>query len=247
MVRDVRELGGAWRSSQQHESSTPSADLAAYVERYWVVRWDYQEPYRQKVVPYPSVQLTFRADEVAVHGVCSGHRTTVLAGRGRVLGVAFRPGCFRPLLRTPVSSITDRSVPAAEVFGPDLPREPDVAAVEQLLRARLPRPEARAEEAVTLTAMIAANPGVTRVEAVARHAGTSVRRLQRLFAEHVGIGPKWVIRRYRLREVTEALAAGEEVRWAALAADLGYADQAHLSRDFSRMFGEPPTRYAARY
>jgi AraC-like DNA-binding protein len=68
-----------------------------------------------------------------------------------------------------------------------------------------------------------------------------------LFAEYVGIGPKWVIRRYRLHEVTERLAAGGRVDWAALAADLGYADQAHLVRDFKQMFGEPPTRYAARY
>jgi AraC-like DNA-binding protein len=36
-------------------------------------------------------------------------------------------------------------------------------------------------------------------------------------------------------------------RWAALAADLGYADQGHFIRDFKTMFGEPPTWYAQRY
>jgi AraC-like DNA-binding protein len=56
-----------------------------------------------------------------------------------------------------------------------------------------------------------------------------------------------VIRRYRLREVTERMAAGGEIGWAALAADLGYADQAHFIRDFKDMFGEPPTWYAQRY
>jgi AraC-like DNA-binding protein len=71
--------------------------------------------------------------------------------------------------------------------------------------------------------------------------------LQRLFAEHVGVPPKWVIRRYRLREVTDRLDAGEPVDWGPLAAELGYADQAHLTRDFAAMFGEPPTRYAERY
>lgn len=68
-----------------------------------------------------------------------------------------------------------------------------------------------------------------------------------LFHDHVGVGPKWVIRRYRLHEVTELMAAGGSVRWAEVAAELGYADQAHLSRDFTRMFGEPPTSYARRY
>ncbi len=82
---------------------------------------------------------------------------------------------------------------------------------------------------------------------LARELGMNVRRLQRLFAEYVGIGPKWVIRRYRLREVTERLANGAEPNWAALAVELGYADQAHFARDFKDMFGESPTKYAERY
>jgi AraC-like DNA-binding protein len=36
---------------------------------------------------------------------------------------------------------------------------------------------------------------------------------------------------------------GEAVDWAALAADLGYADQAHLTRDFTATVGVPPSRY----
>ena len=77
--------------------------------------------------------------------------------------------------------------------------------------------------------------------------GLSKRGLQRLFAEYVGIGPKWVIRRYRLHEVTARMAAGGAIDWAVLAADLGYADQGHFIRDFKSMFGGPPTWYALRY
>ena len=39
---------------------------------------------------------------------------------------------------------------------------------------------------------------------------------------------------------------GGDVDWAALARDLGYADQAHLTRDFTATLGTPPARYAAR-
>ncbi|MGI5213708.1 helix-turn-helix domain-containing protein [Plantactinospora sp. CA-290183] len=88
---------------------------------------------------------------------------------------------------------------------------------------------------------------MSRVDVLAGELGTTVRGLQRLFAEYVGIGPKWVIRRYRLHEVTERLARGAAIDWAELAAELGYADQPHLVRDFTKMFGEPPPRYAARY
>ncbi len=72
-------------------------------------------------------------------------------------------------------------------------------------------------------------------------------RLQRLFADYVGVGPKWVIRRYRLHEITERMAAGGRIDWARLAAELGYADQAHLSRDFTAIVGESSTQYAQRY
>lgn len=80
------------------------------------------------------------------------------------------------------------------------------------------------------------------MDALAGETGMTVRNLQRLFTEHVGVGPKWLIRRYRLPEVTERMAAGGVIQWAELAADLGYADQAHFVRDFISMFGESPTR-----
>lgn len=168
-----------------------------------------------------------------------------------MVGAAFRPGVFRPFLDGPVAALTDRALPAGDVpsltGGPDEPV--DVASLERWLRAVLPRPEPdpAGREAGCVVALAAADPSIARVDHLAAAAGSSVRRLQRLFAEHVGVGPKWVIRRFRLHEVTERMAAGLPVDWAGLAAELGYADQAHLSRDFADLFGEPPTQYARRY
>ncbi len=96
-------------------------------------------------------------------------------------------------------------------------------------------------------ALVVADHLIARVDQLAAATASSVRRLQRLFAEHVGVAPKWVIRRYRLREVTERMAAGGRVEWAAVAADLGYADQPHLTRDFARVTGMTPGQFAARY
>jgi AraC-like DNA-binding protein len=182
-----------------------------------------------------------------VRGVSSGHQVRVLDGCSGVFGVAFRPGCFRPFLGSSVAAITDRSVDAGAVFAGKPPHAVDTQAVDRFLRAHLPPRDDTALEVADVVARIAADPGVLRVDGLAAELGTSVRRLQRLFAEYVGIGPKWVIRRYRLREVTERMAGGEKVSWASLAADLGYADQPHFVRDFTDMFGESPTRYAARY
>jgi AraC-like DNA-binding protein len=246
--RDEREL--AWWRHQRHEFLSPSPDLAGLVARYWVVEWRYDRPYRQLIVPYPDVHLTFRDDgsgsTAAVTGVSSGHVFKELDGTGRVFGVAFRPGAFRPLLGEPVQSITDRSVPADAVFD-HLPAHADVERVEDMLRRNLPEPDPRARQAADVVDLIVDDPAMTRVDLLAAEVDLSVRQLQRLFAEHVGVGPKWVIRRYRLREATQRMEAGGRIDWAALAADLGYADQPHFVRDFTAMVGETPTRYAERY
>jgi AraC-like DNA-binding protein len=74
-------------------------------------------------------------------------------------------------------------------------------------------------------------------------AGLGVRTLQRFCAEWVGVGPTWLVRCARLHEAAGRAAVGP-VEWSALAAELGYADQSHLVRDFARVVGEPPARYA---
>lgn len=248
---DERGVGGAWTRFQRHDHAEPAADLAPFVERYWSVDWHYERPYEQLIVPYPKVHLTLHPGMAAeVHGVSSGPVVKVLAGRSSVFGVEFRPGGFRPFLGSSVTALTDRVVGATEIPGLPAPApvEPvDVASVENWLRFALPPVDPDALRAADVVAAVAADPTIMRVDRLAEHCATSVRALQRLFAEYVGVGPKWVIRRYRLHEVTERMAAGTAADWAGLAADLGYADQAHFTRDFTSMFGEPPSRYVQRY
>jgi AraC-like DNA-binding protein len=85
-----------------------------------------------------------------------------------------------------------------------------------------------------------------RVEELAAEEGVSPRSLQRLFAAHVGVSPKWVILRYRIHEALERAETEREIDWAELATELGYSDQAHLTRDFTATIGVPPTAYAPR-
>jgi AraC-like DNA-binding protein len=257
--RDPREVAGAWSSFQRFGRLEPAPELAPFVSAYWFAEWDLrgQPPYRQLTVPYPQVHLSFGYEPVpVVRGVNRTHVVRVLHGTGRVFGVAFRPGCFRPFLGRSVSSITGLSLPADEVFGTGVPctamteAEDEiemVSVVERFLLTRRPDPDPTCDLAVATVEHIAADPGLNRVDAVADSVGLGVRHLQRLFSDHVGISPKRVIRRYRLHEVSRRLDQGLPVDWSGLAAELGYADQAHMTRDFAAVFGEPPTRYANRY
>jgi AraC-like DNA-binding protein len=235
----------------------PSAVLEPFVDFYWIVRWDLRgrPAHEQKILPHPNVNLAFEQAGSAVFGVDRKLFVRRIAGRGQVLGVRFRPGGFRPFWDAPVSRLTDRVVPAAEVFGAAtaaaqhaIVSAPDDAAMvahaEEFLTAVLPGRDPVAEHVAALVEQINADPALTRVDQLAEATGRSVRRLQRLFAEYVGVGPKWVMRRVRLHEAAERADQGADVAWAAVAADLGYADQAHLTREFTAMIGVPPARYA---
>ncbi|GAB2782160.1 helix-turn-helix domain-containing protein [Streptomyces daliensis] len=261
----------------------PAAPLLSCVEHYWLIDWDLDEPYVSYVVPHPSVNVVFedrggaRGPEAQVAGVGTGLFSTKLEGRGRVCGIRFRPGGFRPFLtptptstptsahtqtstHTPasppaLSALTGRNPPLAEVFphvSPDVPsrvlapedEDARVAALDAFLLALGPRPEPGSERARRLVERVRGDRSVLRVEEFARSEGMTVRGMQRLFAEHVGVSPKWVILRYRLHEALERASAGPGAGWARLAAELGYSDQAHLVRDFTATVGVTPAAYA---
>ncbi|MFE4976330.1 DUF6597 domain-containing transcriptional factor [Kitasatospora sp. NPDC056651] len=236
------------------ERLVPDPVVARFVEYYWLVRWDLDghAPYEQKVLAHPNVHLVFEAPRPRVYGVDRSLFVRRLEGAGHVLGVRFRPGAFRPVAGHPVGELADRSVPAAEYFGSGADRlnaelldgEPDAALADAFLRAGLPAPDPVAVEVAAVVDRITGTPDLCRVDDLAAELGLTVRRLQRLFAEYVGASPKWVLRRARLHEAAERARAGGELDLAALAAELGYSDQAHLTRDFTAAVGVSPARYA---
>jgi AraC-like DNA-binding protein len=115
-----------------------------------------------------------------------------------------------------------------------------------LLRDLDPKRVATAREVAAVARLAEVDRTIRRVEELASVAGVTMRTLQRLFAEYVGASPRWVLRRYRILDAAEQARGGPDVAWAELAADLGYADQAHLVRDFRAHLGTTPAAYAVR-
>ena len=124
-----------------------------------------------------------------------------------------------------------------------VPDRERAAALDRFLLALAPAPDPKVARATALAHRIRTDRTVRRVAELARSEGVSVRSLQRLFADYVGVSPKWVILRYRVHEALEQATVAAEVDWARLAAELGYSDQAHLVRDFTATIGVPPTAY----
>lgn len=268
----ARGLVSSRVSGRRVDASTfalPS-DLSEVVEVLWTGRWDLpaDAPHTTELLSDPSVHIVFEAAErvsgdnvVIMHrpesrlvGVWTKLWRRTLAGRGFVRGVKLRPGALRAFADVSAIALSNRITPLSEVFGPgvaELERavlnpDDDQAAFEPLvawLRARRrPSPESRL--AIVMVERVVKDVTITTVDALARAFDSSPRALQRLFRDTVGASPKWVIRRARLQEVAVRLERGDAPSLAALAAELGYADQAHLARDFKRVVGKSPSAFA---
>ena len=232
----------------------PGTELAPFVEHFWTVAWDLEEPEVHEVLHHPSIQFVIESSGSRVVGLVRGRFTTRLEGRGRVLGTKFLPGGFRPFLGYPVSRLTDRVLSPQEVFGEDFPQleahvrtledaSEALAEIAAFLRDRRPPADPTVDLVRRIAERATADRSITRVEGLAAEFGLGVRSLQRLFSEYVGLSPKWMIQRYRLHEASERIAHGELTDWATLALDLGYSDQAHFIRDFRRVVGKTPAEY----
>jgi AraC-like DNA-binding protein len=241
------------------ERRAPPPDLAPFVDNHWIVSWDLRghEPYRSEVMPHPAVHLVFEPGGAAVHGIPRRRYDRVLEGRGWAVGTKFEPGGFAGFADRPVHELTGKVCGLDELFGAagaELERRAGAGddpgykldVLYAFLRARLPaEPDPRATLVNAVVAdMRAAQPGISVAEFAARH-HVSTRTLQRLFRRYVGVGPKWVLQRYRLHDALEQLTDRRDTDWTRFALDLGYFDHAHFISDFRAVVGQNPSQYEA--
>jgi AraC-like DNA-binding protein len=194
--------------------------------------------------------------EARLNGVARGLSTRVLAGSGWAVAALARPGGLGAFIARTAAEFTDRVVPLGRAVGVDeaalvrrVEAEPDEAGRVALLAGTLtgavdPGRVAVASQVAEIARLAEENRAVRRLTDLSELTGIGGRTLQRMFLRSAGVSPTWVVRRYRLLEAAEAVAAGERVSWAQVAASLGYADQAHLSRDFRAAIGQTPAAYA---
>ena len=243
----------------------PTADVATLVRRHWLPVWDLPAGGEtvQRVLQYPVPVLVVGPENAVLSGPRTGLSTQRLAGSGWAVGVLFQPAAGFLLTGRPVRELLDAVVDASsvaavhdsglvpalrEVMGRDPhdvgARQRAVELVEEALRALLPVDE-EGLLVNDLVQRVEDDSDLLRVDQLADGLGMSERTLQRLCARRIGMGPKWLIQRRRLQEVAERLAREGTPDLAGVAADLGYADQAHLTRDFRTVTGLTPGEYAA--
>lgn len=243
----------------------PTPELAGLVRRYWMPVWSLPAGQRseQRVLQYPVCLLVVSHEYDLLVGPSTGLSTQVLEGSGWALGTMLQPAAGTLVWGASVDGLTDRTVPLAEAPGVDgaalvrriraaVGHDPEdregqqgaVAAVEEALQRLLPVDE-EGELVNAIVEYVEGDSGVQRVGQVCEKFAIGERSLQRLTARRIGLTPKWLIQRRRLHEAAERLTDPDRPDLARVAADLGYADQAHFGRDFRTVTGLTPGEYAA--
>lgn len=252
----------------QRTDTSPA--LAPWIEYHWTLRWDLppSTTFPSAVVPHPSCNVTVErgtarrpeaaGEEVLVTGVTTRRFDVDVHGRGWVHGVKLRPGALTALTGHDAKALVDRTVTAKDVLpvvvhdklddltagiAPAEATAAACAALEPLLPAA---PDSSYDLLLRVVADMLADRSLLRVDEVVERHGIGRRALERLFASYVGVGPKWVLARYRMHDVVTALDAGYAGSLADLAATYGWFDQAHFGRDFAALIGCPPSTYRRR-
>lgn len=250
----------------EHRRIPPPPELADRIEHFWYVRWKRppESAHTVRTLPHPCVHWTLEAQGARLTGVQLRSWSRVLEPEGEVFGIKFLPAGFCAQWPQPMHRLADQVLDAeaqaplafarslrAALFSAGLPQSGDarMEAVLQIVHSgllpSLAAADPRAAEINAAVFAAAEDRELLRAERWAARVGLSLRSWQRLLRETVGVSPKWILSRYRLQDALHRLQRGESSDLSALAADYGYADAAHFSRDCRRVLGCTPSEIRA--
>ena len=237
-----------------YEELAPPPELAPVVACLWRQHAGPGD-HVQRVVPDGCVDIlwvvgpTGSTLRTEVAGPDTGPQMPRLPAGTEITGVRFRPGTAAGVLGVPLHALRDEQVPLAELWGRDAEdqlverlataaRPEDAAAravAERLRRGAGPATTAAGADALARALLADQGPGVVR--RVAADLGLSERQLHRRCLDAFGYGPKTVQKVLRFQSALAAAREGHDL--ARVAAETGYADQAHLARDVRSLAGAP--------
>ncbi|MEX2151949.1 MAG: helix-turn-helix domain-containing protein [Gemmatimonadaceae bacterium] len=243
--------------------------LTQHVRAIWRLRGRATSDAPQPIVPDGCVEIVLNLGDPALehrNGRATAQPNYVIAGQmfaptivtptGAIdmWGIRLQPGAASALIGVPGSELSERTYSAAELssrFGAALasvgertPAQREGAIVQMLTHAagkagRLSR------EIGALVDYALESRGDLSVRAMSAWSGWSMRRVQRVFAQHVGFGPKLLMRLGRFQHALAMSRQEPRRSWADIAARCRYYDQSHLVRDSRQFAGCSPTELFA--
>lgn len=242
-------------AAAQYREWAPAPALRRHVRCLWAGRLaDDGTSYVDRVLPDGCVDLVWDGEGLFVAGPDTGPVPITPRPGGAFVGLRIQPGLTPAVLGLPAAALRDQRVDGREVLGGEAARlaerlhaAPALRAaaheLERAVAAHLPgkaAPDPLVERLVVLLGRSTNQP----IACLADDLGVSPRQLHRRCTAGVGYGPKTLHRVLRFRRFLSRAEAGAD-GLARLAAEAGYVDQAHLSREVCRLAGTTPADLVA--
>ena len=187
-------------------------------------------------------------------GLFAGHVVIDSPGAAECIQIDFTPIGACRFFGVPMSELAGRMVTLDELGDRDISRLRQQLWQEQNWDARLDLAEAfvldrlqqsePADPAVLWAFdQILAAKGNLSIARLADRLDWSRKHLAHLFHAKLGLAPKAIARMIRFHNAVETARAEAGTDWADIAAACGYADQAHLTREFVEFSGTTPQRW----
>jgi AraC-like DNA-binding protein len=230
----------------------PPGPLASHACRVWS-NVAGVEDHVERVLPDGCADIVWiEGDGVVVAGPATREVLADIPAGAAALGVRFGPGAAGPALGLAAHELRDGTVALEEVWGPQagelaerLSAAPPARRLALLAAAVARRLEgARPADALVARASALLARGVP-VTTASREVALTDRHLRRRFNDAVGYGPKTLQRVMRLRRFLALAASAPSTDLARAAAEAGYADQPHLTRECADLAGLPPAALLA--
>jgi AraC-like DNA-binding protein len=241
-----------------YAETQPSARLKPYVAAYWHFRVAEGAGEIEHTVPLTGgllLSTSASRDQLVLYGP----RLVPLRPRVRAgdvyWGAHFWPGAGAALLGTGAAGLRDQAVPAAQrldrVWAERLAAalasattEAEAAAsLDTALASLQPRAEELDGPVMTAVFRIIRNGGRGPIGELPASVGLSPRQFRRRFRAAVELSAKELARLRRMRASAADAVTGPQEPWVQVAAEHGYADQAHLAREFRRLVGLSPAAF----
>jgi AraC-like DNA-binding protein len=225
--------------------------LSDLVRHVWVPQWAVPdgEVWPQRVLTYPAYNAVITPERADLYGPDPRVQVQELRGTSWAVGILFRPaagplltttdpvalaGAGEPLPAAPTGPV--REIMTASVYR----REELVRTLRTWLFPVAARVDDRGQLVNEACRLAEEDPAITRAADLCARLGVSPRSMERLVRSHIGMTPKWLIECRRLQRAATTLFTSPDTDLSLLAADLGYTDYPHFSRQYQRVLGETP-------
>jgi len=257
----------------RYKEFSPTAPLSPYIKCFWTLEHDYRHDFHRYEHLWADIhpELIFvtgngyyrreksnneKLPSSFVIGAFEKNLQLYSDGLTALVAVRFEPWGLFPLSLSPMSSLTNHTLPANHVFGKNIhllnrrlrnkSRRKRVDIVRDFFLQEFQSIEKKTLTVMGIAQRIIAKKGIVKISALAERFGIDQKQVARRFKRQVGLNPKMFAKIVRFNYAKRKIEKYPEIMLSEVAYQAGYSDQAHFSKNFRELFDLTPAQFKSK-